>query len=155
MSNIAEILDGTDEAEMYELIIDPIWDKSYDGTRIDLLSEAERNLLHSQILQDSINGGGINTMFYNNSSKIAFNGLSAFRAIGEPTAIRIIEEALDAFPGEAIPEDLEACRQFMESWPDDNPTDDKWNELSNEFYENDENLLSASIEYVRRNRAQF
>lgn len=155
MKQYLEKLKVDNKKEIYELIIDELWDKCEDGRYIDRLNEVEKPLIISQIIQDSINGGGINSFFYNNANSLTSEGLAAFQKIGLTKVYTIFQQAVELYPAKAIPDDLEECREILENLPDDNEVDDKWDALSNEFYDLNEYILNQNLIYVTENTEQF
>lgn len=137
MKTILATLTNDNKADIYEQIMDALWDKCNDGFALQELNEFEKPLIISQIIEDSINGGGINTYFFNNADKYTTAGLNAFQKLGMTKVYEIFKQAIDAFPAAEIPQDLEACRQIMEALPDENPADEKWSELTHAFYDLD------------------
>lgn len=156
MSEISTFLLMEDKKEAYTSILDVLWDKSSDGFKLDLLNDVERPLILSQMLQDSINGGGINSFFFNKSGKLAYKSLHALETIGASKVAAIIKEAIELFPANPIPEDLEECRNIMETMlEDENEIDDRWNELSNEFYGMEDYIIEVTLAYVKKNESEF
>ncbi|MFT5823432.1 MAG: hypothetical protein ACI8ZM_004693 [Crocinitomix sp.] len=135
----------------YEKIIDELWDKSRNGTELANLSNTERPLIISQIIQDSINGGGINSFFYNNANSLTQVGLDAFQKIGLIKVFEIFKTAIDTFPKQPIPDQIEYCRAILEALPDENATDEKWEKLTDEFYELEAYILDGNLAYVKNN----
>ena len=149
MKTILATLTEDNKADIYEQIIDQIWDKCKDGSELNQLDEFEKPLIIAQIIEDSINGGGINSYFYNTCNRYTSEGLDAFQKLGTTKVYEIFKQAVDAFPAPEIPNDLEACRQIMEALPEENPADEKWNSLTNEFYTLDDYILDKKLEYIR------
>lgn len=149
MKTILATLTNDNKADVYEQIMDELWDKCNDGFALHELNEFEKPLIVSQIIEDSINGGGINTYFFNKADKYTTAGLDAFQKLGMTEVYEIFRQAVDAFPAEEIPQDLEACRQIMEALPDENPADEKWNALTNAFYDLDPDyFMDKKLEYM-------
>ena len=148
-------LSSNNKDELFELIIDKLWDKCSDGENIDRLNETEKPLIISQLIQDSINGGGINTFFYNNANRHVSDGLDAFKKIGLEKVYELFQNAINAFPIDKIPSDIEECRLILEELPEENPTDEKWDELTDEFYELNDYILNQNLRYVAENIDQF
>ncbi|MCX8531443.1 DMP19 family protein [Chryseobacterium luquanense] len=155
MSNISTLLLTNSKKDIYNYIVEKLWDKSSDGFQLSLLNDFERPLILSQMLQDSINGGGINSFFYNNAGKFAYESLKALEVIGALEVVAIIKEAIEIFPEQPIPEDIEICRNIMEMMPDENKIDNRWNELSNEFYNMDDCIIEVTLSYVKQNEDKF
>lgn len=149
MKAILTTLTEENKAAVYEQIIDPIWDKCRDGFALDQLNAFEKPLIIAQIIEDSINGGGINSYFYNTCNKYVADGLAAFQTLGMTHVYDIFKQAVDAFPASEIPGDLETCRQLMEALPDENPTDEKWSALTDAFYDLHGYILDKKLEYIR------
>lgn len=142
-------LTADNKDEIYEQIMDELWDKCNDGFALQELNEFEKPLIISQIIEDSINGGGINTYFFNNADKYTTAGLDAFQKLGMTEVYEIFKQAVDAFPAAEIPQDLEACRQIMEVLPEENPADEKWTTLTDAFYDLDPNyFMDKKLEYM-------
>lgn len=151
MSNISTLLSTKSKREVYNYIIEKLWDKSSDGFQLSLLNDFERPLILSQMLQDSINGGGINTFFYNDAGNFAYESLNALETIGAFKVATIIREAIEIFPENPIPGDIETCRNIMEMMPDENKIDDRWNELSDEFYKMEDYIIEVTLSYIKKN----
>lgn len=155
MKQYLEKLKVDNKKEIYELIIDELWDKCEDGRYIDRLNEVEKPLIISQIIQDSINGGGINSFFYNNANSLTSEGLAAFQKIGLTKVDDIFQKAIEIYPAKTIPDDLEECRKILEDLPEDNEVDEEWYKLSDEFYQLSEYILNQNLLYVTENIEQF
>ncbi|WP_294673605.1 DUF4375 domain-containing protein [uncultured Fluviicola sp.] len=142
-------LTADNKDNIYGQIMDELWDKCNDGFALQELNEFEKPLIISQIIEDSINGGGINTYFFNNADKYTTAGLDAFQKLGMTEVYEIFKQAVDAFPAAEIPQDLEACRQIMESLPEENPADETWTTLTDAFYNLDPNyFMDKKLEYM-------
>ena len=148
-------LSSDNKAEIFEQVIYDLCDKCADGENLENLNETERPLIISQLIQDSINGGGINSFFYNNANRYVSEGLVSFKKIGLIKVYEIFQNAVNAFPNDTIPNDIEECRLIMEGLPDDNPTDEKWYELTDEFYSLEDYILNQNIEYIKMNINNF
>lgn len=155
MNRIDDILNNHQGAEAYEEVLDSLWDISEDGTNLDALNDAQRPLIVSQMVQDEINGGGINALFYNNGRKLPRAGASAFETIGAIKAMEILQRAIVIFPEQPIPDDVEKCRQILEKLPQPNMIDEQWHDLTDAFYELDDYMLKVSLEYIRVNSTQL
>lgn len=155
MKQYLEKLKIDNKKEIYELIIDELWDKCEDGRYIDRLNEVEKPLIISQIIQDSINGGGINSFFYNNANSLISQGLVVFQKIGLTKVDDIFQKAVKIYPAKTIPDDLEECRKILEDLPEDNEVDEEWYKLSDEFYQLGEYILNQNLLYVTENIEQF
>lgn len=155
MKQYLEKLKIDNKKEIYELIIDELWDKCEDGRYIDRLNEVEKPLIISQIIQDNINGGGINSFFYNNSNSLISQGLVVFQKIGLTKVDDIFQKAIEIYPVQPIPNDLEECRKILEDLPEDNEVDEEWYKLSDEFYQLGEYILNQNLLYVTENIEQF
>lgn len=155
MKQYLEKLKVDNKKEIYELIIDELWDKCEDGRYIDRLNEVEKPLIISQIIQDSINGGGINSFFYNNANSLISQGLVVFQKIGLTKVDDIFQKAIEIYPAKTIPDDLEECRKILEDLPEDNEVDEEWYKLSDEFYQLSEYILNQNLLYVTENIEQF
>lgn len=155
MKKITPALAIENKKESYDLILEILWDKSFDGYKLEALNSIERPIIVSQIFQDSVNGGGINSFFYNFGGKVASESLHALEQIGATKVAEILKEAIEIFPINSIPEDIETCRNIMEMLPDENDIDARWNELSNVLYDMDEYLVDVTLEYVRKNEVEF
>jgi len=149
MKTILATLTNDNRADVYEQIMDELWDKCNDGFALQELNEFEKPLIISQIIEDAINGGGINTYFFNKADKYTISGLDAFQKLGMTEVYEIFRQAVEAFPAAEIPQDLEACRQIMEALPEENPADKKWIELTHAFYDLDPDYsMNKKLEYV-------
>lgn len=155
MKQYLEKLKVDNKKEIYELIIDELWDKCEDGRYIDRLNEVEKPLIISQIIQDNINGGGINSFFYNNANSLISQGLVVFQKIGLTKVDDIFQKAIEIYPVQPIPNDLEECRKILEDLPEDNEVDEEWYKLSDEFYQLSEYILNQNLLYVTENIEQF
>ena len=141
--------------DAYTSILEILWDKSSDGFQLSLLNNFEKPLILSQMLQDSINGGGINSFFFNEAGKFAYESLNALEMIGAFKVATIIKEAIEIFPANPIPEDIEKCRNIMEMMLDENKIDERWDELSNEFYKMEDYIIDVTLAYVKKNESEF
>ena len=137
----------------YDKIIEPLWGKSEDGTRLDLLDAVQCTLIQIQLFEDEINGGGLPSVFYNNGGDYALASLDALTQIGATVTRQLLADGIALFPNGEIPKDIEGCREMMELFPES--TNEKWGELSDIFYANEENLMDLKRDFIQNNAAHF
>lgn len=145
------MMNKEEKQELFDSVMDQLWDKFEDGYQLENLNEVERPLIVSQIIQDSINIGGINSYFFNKANQYNAIGLDAFQKIGLTEVAKILNEAITIFPVQPIPDDLEECRVIMENLPDENPIDKRWHELSSAFYDLSESIFEITVDYMQKN----
>ncbi|NOQ74916.1 MAG: DUF4375 domain-containing protein [Crocinitomix sp.] len=151
MKHLLSNLSPHNKQETFEKIMAKLWAKSSNGTELAKLSKTERPLIISQLIQDSINGGGIKGFFYNNANSLTNVGLEAFQTIGLLKVYEIFKKAVETFPKQPIPDQIEYCRAILEALPDENETDEKWDELTDEFYALETYILDGNLEYAKNN----
>ncbi|NOQ73290.1 MAG: DUF4375 domain-containing protein [Crocinitomix sp.] len=137
----------------YEAILEPLWDLSVEGTRLDLLSSVQRSILQTQMFEDAINGSGLSSVFYNNGGDFAYESLEALKKINSELTTKLLQDGIDLFPKDKIPNNIDLCREIMEDLPES--IEGKWNNLSDMFYKREENLLELKMAYIISNSEHF
>jgi hypothetical protein len=130
-----------------------VWKKSNNLENIDNLTKPEKTFLYVEILEAEINNGGFDQFFYNSSGDYAYEALQSLNEVGAKKTANLISEAYKMFPKNPIPKQVESRQILLEKVSKE--TSEKWNELEDMFYKQDENIQKLLLEYVRKNKLDF
>jgi hypothetical protein len=136
----------------YEDILDPLWNNSLSGTRLDLLTEPQRNILYIENYENQINSSYIGDVFYNHGGGMAYGVLEALKAIGSEINTKLLKDAMALFPEQPIP-DRDKCLEIMDGLGDE--LFDQWQELTTIHWQNEENLFELKADYIIRHPKDF
>lgn len=123
------------------------------GDTLDRLTEPQKNFYFNQNLEREINNGGFNQFFFNSSGDFAHETISSLRTIGADKTADILQNAIDQFPGSAVPNDRVKRQEVLEQIED--TANEVWEQLDQAFYKYEDNLNDLNIDYVKRNRSSF
>lgn len=153
MTEIDKALLIKNETESIHKIQEILWKKTKLYDDFENLNEAEKTFLYVEIFEAEVNNGGFDQYFFNSSGDYANETLESLKKIGALKTAKLVEEAFSYFPENPIPKDNEKRRKILENI--DTKTCEKWNELEDVFYQNEENIGGLALEYVRQNKTEF
>jgi hypothetical protein len=136
----------------YDAILDPLWDASLSGTRLDLLNGPQRNILYIENFENQINSSYIGDVFYNDGGEMAYGVLEALKAIGSEINTKLMHDAIALFPEQPIP-DREKCIEIMDELGEE--IFDQWQELTTIHRKNAENLFELKTNYILNHPEDF
>ena len=153
MSEIDKALSLKEDTNIIIAINEFVWKKSNDLENIENLTKSEKTFLYVEILESEINNGGFDQFFYNSSGDYAYEALQALNEIGAKKTANLLNEAYIIFPKNPIPKQAESRQILLEKISKE--TSERWNELEDMFYLQDENIEKLLLEYVRKNKLDF
>jgi uncharacterized protein DUF4375 len=104
-------------------------------------------------VESEVNNGGFSQYFLNSSCETAGFVVEAMKAIDAPRTAEICGRAIAAAFPEGLPADPEEISSAAESFPDQ--TEEKLEELDNEFFGYPHNLTDLLFAYVSRHPEEF
>lgn len=123
------------------------------GENLDVLTEPQKYLYLNQSLEREINNGGFSQYFYNSSGDFAHETIISLRAIGAYKTAEILQNAIDQFPGAAVPRDRAMRQEILEQI--ESKADEVWERLDKAFYRYEDKLNELNMKYIRKNRNSF
>ncbi|MCA6417862.1 MAG: DMP19 family protein [Cytophagales bacterium] len=155
-----DIIKNIKDENLEQAIIDNIQTKfkkdfSNEEEVVRSLSEGQKAIYVTWILEAEVNNGGFNQFYFNSSGQLADLGQDAFKTIGAIQFASLVGRADSIY--DATKEDLEkyndgTIESFSKSY-DKNPL----NDLDDKFYKlyKDEPLNQIKIKYIRDNIKEF
>ncbi len=104
-------------------------------------------------VESEVNNGGFSQYFLNSSCETAGYVVEALKAIDAPRTSEICRRAIAAAFPEGLPADPAEISSAAENFPDE--TEDKLEELDNEFLAYPHNLTELLFAYVSRHPEEF
>ncbi|MNT54369.1 hypothetical protein D3C72_1915290 [compost metagenome] len=102
------------------------------------------------ILEGQVNNGGFDQFFFNSSGDFTYEVLESYKNIGAYKTAKIINEAIKLFPTVPVSKDTETRRIIMQDLSEE--ISEKWNQLDDQFYEYEENIVIYMIDYIKKNK---
>jgi len=154
--NIAEIWKIEDVTNFITALHEHVCDKCWangDEANLDALTEAERTLYITTVLEAEVNNGGFDQYFFNSSGNSANEAAEEFRKIGAFRIAEICEKAVSVFGGK-VPVDWEERQERLEEL-DEDMLEEVLGECDDAFYEYEDDLDALRYAYVMKHREQF
>lgn len=126
-----------------------------DFGRVEFASQPEDQKVFSAIwkLEAEVNNGGFLQYFENDRGKTVGYAVTALQRIGAKSCADIVERAIYAACGNAMPADSDAWETLVEEITDD--TAEKLEDLDQEFFAYPDNLTDLLFEFVRAHPETF
>lgn len=148
---IDDILNLQNEEEIILKIGERVWKKTqYDYNNFSNLNEIEKTFIYVDILEGQVNNGGFDQFFFNSSGDFTYEVLESYKNIGAYKTAKIINEAIKLFPTVPVSKDTETRRIIMQDLSEE--ISEKWNQLDDQFYEYEENIVIYMIDYIKKNK---
>lgn len=148
---IDDILNLQNEEEIILKIGERVWKKTqYDYNNFSNLNEIEKTFIYVDILEGQVNNGGFDQFFFNSSGDFTYEVLESYKNIGAYKTAKIINEAIKLFPTVPVSKDTETRRIIMQDLSAE--ISEKWNQLDDQFYEYEENIVIYMIDYIKKNK---
>tara|TARA_R110002049_G_scaffold13089_5_gene57437 strand:- start:12359 stop:12820 length:462 start_codon:yes stop_codon:yes gene_type:complete len=141
-----------DNAEKITRIGEIIGKKIPERDNFSNLNEFEKTFIYIDILEQSVTDGGFIQFFFNSSGQFAHEIFHAYLDIKAEKTVDILTKAIHLFPQMPVPKDLR-IRQGILMQKESNI--DLWDDLDTEFYKYEDDILSLTIDYVRKNIKHF
>src|SRR5215217_5286736 len=151
--NLGELLDATDQNGSIIAIDDYICGLCIHGDDLSHLSQPQRDFHYIQELEREVNNGGFYQYFFNSSGDTANEVVKALKAIGANRTAEIVQKALDQFPDKEVPRYRNARQHILEQIEE--LADPVWEDLSQQFFEYNDELNELNIQYIKANRNSF
>jgi hypothetical protein len=123
------------------------------GDNIPALSYPQMAFYFNQELEREINNGGFDLYFHNSSGRYAVDTIDTLKLIGATKTAKILETAIEVFPGKSVPIDEDIKEQVLEQIGKNSA--ELWAELDEQFFKYEDNLNELNIEFVRNNKEYF
>ncbi len=102
------------------------------------LSKEERICYSIRVTLDSVNNGGLPSVYYNCAADNIYEIIEDFKIIEQYEIVKVIEEANKLFPNEKVPSSVEERNKIIDSWEYDDYSDELCNRADEIFYRADE-----------------
>jgi hypothetical protein len=146
--NIIKNRNGQDAIIEIDNLLTPIFYKNSEK-----LTLCERNIVYIEGLEREVNNGGFSQYFFNDSGNFTKETLSALNIVKSKIFLRILENAINKFPNEIVPDDRDERQKALLELEDNN--EELWTELNNDFYKYEEDINKLLIEYIKSNINDF
>ena len=114
-----------------------------------LLSYEELTIAYLEQLEVNIHSGGFYYFFWNQCGGNVIETLQALKDIKSIEYLRIFEEAIDLFPRENVPKNIDIRQNAIKRIEDE--AIESWKKLDKEFSRYEENLHGLILEYITEN----
>ena len=154
--NVDGVLALDNENEVYNKLLERVHQLSRYGMDLSKLSYVHRVVLYVSNLQGEVNNGGFNQFYFNISGNYAHETHEALVFIGANKTADILKKANDLWPDQLVPRDRDKRFELLvDITKKDTNINERWNELSELIWLNEELVQKLMIDYVRKNKAQF
>ncbi len=153
MNPIEKALHIDDDTKSIIAIGEILWKKTELSDNYENLTEAKKTFIFIEMLEAEVNNGGFDQYFFNSSGDYAIETLESLKRIKAHKTAKIITEAFEIFPIQPIPKDNEKRRTILKNINQN--ISNKWNQLEDNFYSNDENIGKLLLDYVKNNIEDF
>lgn len=154
MKKIDEILALEDEEEIIIHFGEFIWGKlEFEYENISRLNEVEKTFLYVDILEGEVNNGGFDQFFFNSSGDYTYEILEAYKNIRAYKTSELISEAIKNFPILPVSSNTIKRRDVMQDLHSE--ISKIWDNLSDKFYEYEEDIMKLLVEYIKENKNLF
>jgi len=117
------------------------------------LSEPQMMFLINQDLEREVNNGGFNQYFVNTSGEYAHEAVLSLKAIGADKTAAILQDAIDQFPNKTVPKDRDQRIEVVEQIEEG--ANVLWDELTQKFFNYEDDLNYLNIEYIKKHKDSF
>ncbi len=153
---IDRVLELENENQIYSELLKRVHQLSKYGTDLSPLSYIQRVVLYVANITGEVNNGGFNQFYFNNSGNYAHETHEALVFIGATKTAEILKQANDLWPDQLVPRDRDKrFEMLVDITKKDTSINERWNELSELVWHNEEPVPKLLIEYVRKHKAQF
>lgn len=149
MQNIETILQAEDEIAIIEAVGNQIWDKKETGN----LNNFELTFVYVDIFEAAMNEGGLHYFFNTESGDFAAEIIQAYKDINATKTATLITKAFQLLTVKYTT-DTEARKKVIAKL--DEKIISGWEDLDEIFFsEEEEDVVSLIVEYIRKNKTQF
>ena len=151
--NLDSLLSSMDTTHIMITIDDYISASLTSDDNLSRLTQPQKNFYYIQELEGEVNNGGFNQYFFNSSGDYAHETISALKAIGAEKAIKLLQSAIDEFPGHLVPKDRAMRQEILSKI--ESKAQKVWDKLDSEFYTYPDDLNALNIIYIKKNKKDF
>ncbi len=139
--------------EVYKLALETVFDKN-DSTNeyLNRLTPEARLVYQVWNLDGEIHNGGFDQFFLNSISDHCEEILKYLEEINANNSIRLLKAAMSYFPNSYVPRDRQERLNLWLPVSDNEKSQDALEELDQEFYLYEDNLVGKLDEFVMSNR---
>lgn len=150
------MLELDNENEIYSKLLERVHQLSKYGMDLSKLSYVQRVVLYIANVTGEVNNGGFNQFYFNTSGNYAHETHEALMFIGANKTAGILKQANDLWPDQLVPRDRDKrFEMLVDIVKKDTNINERWNELSELIWLNEEPVSKLLIEYVKKHKAQF
>jgi len=141
-----------DDKEKIKRIGEIISKKVYEKDAFENLNEFEKTFIYIDILENNVINGGFIHFFFNSSGQFAHEILQAYINIKAEETVKILFDAIQLFPRNPVPKELRIRQEIL---MEKESNIDLWDDLDEEFYKYEDDIIKLTIEFVRKNISFF
>lgn len=150
------MLELDNENEIYSKLLERVHQLSKYGMDLSKLSYVQRVVLYIANVTGEVNNGGFNQFYFNTSGNYAHETHEALQFISANKTAGILKQANDLWPDQLVPRDRDKrFEMLVDIVKKDTNINERWNELSELIWLNEEPVSKLLIEYVKKHKAQF
>ena len=139
--------------EVFKLALDTVFDKNDSSTEhLSRLTPEARLIYQVWNFDGEIHNGGFDQFFSNSSGDYCEEVFKCLEDIKAINSIRLLTAAKSYFPNSYVPQERQERLQLWLPISDDENTQDALDELDNEFYLYEDNLVGKLDEFVKSKR---
>lgn len=156
--NVDRVLELENESQVYSKLLERVHQLSRYGMDLSKLSYVQRVVLYVANIEGEVNNGGFNQFYFNTSGDYAHETHEALIFIGAHKTADVLRRANDLYPSNKVPRDrAKRINTLVKIKEDDEKSEilNKWNELSELIWLNEERVRSLLIDYVKKHKTQF
>ena len=116
------------------------------------LNPAEQTFIYLDIFEAALHTGDFKSFFIN-SGEFTYEIIEAYRAIGAPKTVLLIEQAVSRFPDNTVPKNRSERLQLLAEMQD--ATFIFWEDLFEKLFESGEPVADLLAAYIREHKDQF
>ncbi|MCP5334876.1 MAG: DUF4375 domain-containing protein [Oceanospirillaceae bacterium] len=150
--DIQAALDLPDETDAFLQISDILFEK-HSAVGYDGLTQSEKVFYCIDGFVRGMGNGGISQFFYDEAGVHASDAVLAFEAVKAGKIKQLLEQALACFPDTSIPADDDARDDLVSSLEEN--YSEEWSAMTDVFFQNEAELIKATLAYVGKNLKNF
>ena len=149
MQNIDTILKSEDDIAIIETVGNYIWDKKETGD----LNDYELTFVYVDIFEAAMNEGGLHYFFNTEGGDFATEIIQAYKDINANKTVILLTKAFQLL-NVKYTSNTEARKKVIAKLDEKIISD--WEDLDEIFFsEEEEDVVSLIVEYIRKNKTQF
>ncbi len=150
--DVKAALELPDETDAFLQISDILYGK-ISSSGYESLSTSEKYFYCIDGLIRGMGSGGISHFFYDEAGIHAEDAIKGLEAARATRIQKVVQDALDCFPGKQVPADEEAREELVSDLEEQHS--DLWAAISDRFFDSETELVKLTLKFVSKNLADF